>query len=142
MTVITPEIYRFRFIPEVPMDRARDLVAHAILLAQQVHGAARVRLDCGYYADDRMRALVVDARTKAGQSVAVFFTQLLLNEFGLAAFDVERVPKDDGFTRRGSLGMIVAWMNCRWRRAIRCLAYADDAGRSSIPTHRRGRAHG
>ena len=27
--------------------------------------------------------MVVDARTKAGQTVAVYFTQLLLNEFGL-----------------------------------------------------------
>jgi len=124
---MTPEIYRFRFTPEVSMDRARDLVAHAILLSQQVHGAARVRLDCGYYADDRMRALVVDARTKAGQSVAVFFTQLLLNEFGLSAFDVERVPKDDGFPRRGLLGRAAAWLNCRWRRAIRCLTRAGSA---------------
>ena len=97
MTSVTSEIYRFRFTPVVPMDRARDLVARAILMSQEIHGEARVRLDCGYFADDRTRSLVVDARTKAGQSVAVFFTQLLLNEFGLSAFDVERVPKDDGF---------------------------------------------
>ena len=116
---MTQEIYRFQFSPEVPMERARDLVAHAILLAQQIHGAARVRLDCGYCADDRRRALVVDARTKAGQSVAVFFTQLLLNEFGLSAFDVERVPKDDGFSRRGSLGRIVASLGSRCRSAVR-----------------------
>jgi len=127
MTVITPEIYRFRFTPEVPMDRARDLVAHAILLAQQVHGAARVRLDCGYYADDRMRALVVDARTKAGQSVAVFFTQLLLNEFGLSAFDVERVPKDDGFPLRGLLGRVPAWVSDRCRSVVRRLTRAGSA---------------
>ncbi len=52
MTPVTAEIYRFRFTPDVPMERARDLVAHAILLAQQIHGPARVRLDCGYWADD------------------------------------------------------------------------------------------
>jgi hypothetical protein len=127
MTVITPEIYRFRFAREVPMDRARDLVAHAILLAQQVHGAARVRLDCGYYADDRMRALVVDARTKAGQTVAVYFTQLLLNEFGLSAFDVERVPKDDGFPRRGLLGRVPAWVSDRCRSVVRRLTRAGSA---------------
>ena len=109
------------------MDRARDLVAHAILLAQQVHGAARVRLDCGYYADDRMRALVVDARTKAGQSVAVFFTQLLLNEFDLSAFDVERVPKDDGFPRRGLLGRAPAWVSDRCRSVVRRLTRAGNA---------------
>jgi len=127
MTIMTPEIYRFRFAREVPMDRARDLVAHAILLAQQVHGAARVRLDCGYYADDRMRALVVDARTKAGQCVAVFFTQLLLNEFGLSAFDVERVPKDDGFPRRGLLGRAPAWVSDRCRSVVRRLTRAGNA---------------
>jgi hypothetical protein len=126
---MTPEIYRFHFTPNVPMERARDLVAHAILLAQQIHGAARVRLDCGYCADDRKRALVIDARTKAGQSVAVFFTQLLLNEFGLTAFDVERVPKEDGFSRRGPLGRVVASLRDRCRGAVRRLLYEGDAGR-------------
>ena len=43
--------------------------------------------------------MVVDARTKAGQTVAVFFAQLLLNEFDMAAFTVERVPRKDGFAR-------------------------------------------
>ena len=124
---MTPEIYRFRFTPKVPMDRARDLVAHAILLSQQVHGAARVRLDCGYYADDRMRALVVDARTKAGQTVAVYFTQLLLNEFGLGAFDVERVPKDDGFPRRGLLRRVPAWVSDRCRSVVRRFTRAGSA---------------
>ena len=101
------------------MDRARDLVAYAILLSQQVHGEARVRLDCRYAADDRLRALVVDARTKAGQTVAVFFTQLLLNEFGLSAFEVERVAKDDGFPRRGLLGRAAARLGAYWRRVLR-----------------------
>lgn len=119
MTVITPEIYRFRFTPAVSMERARDLVAEAILLAEQIHGPARVRLDCGYCADDRMRSLVLDARTKAGQSVAVLFTQLLLNEFGMSAFDVERVPKDDGFPRRGHLGRLIASLGNRCRSVFR-----------------------
>ncbi len=121
---MTPEIYRFHFTPDVPMERARDLVAHAILLAQQIHGPARVRLDCGYCADDRKRALVIDARTKAGQSVAVFFTQLLLNEFSLSAFDVERVPREDGFSRHGLLGRLLASLGDRCRRALRRLLWA------------------
>jgi hypothetical protein len=131
ITPVTPEIYRFRFTPDVSMERARDLVAHAILLAEHIHGPARVRLDCGYFADDRKRCLVVDARTKAGQSVAVFYTQLLLNEFGLTAFDVERVPKDDGFTRRGVLGRVGSWLSDRCRGAVRCLTGARFAARRS-----------
>jgi len=127
MTPVTAEIYRFRFTPSVPMERARDLVAHAILLAQQIHGPARVRLDCGYWADDRKRSLVVDARTKAGQSVAVFFTQLLLNEFDLTAFDVERVPREDGFPRRGLLGRLVASLGDRYRGAARRFTRAGSA---------------
>ena len=127
MTPVTPEIYRFRFTPDVSMERARDLVAHAILLAQHIHGAARVRLDCGYFADDRKRSLVVDARTKAGQTVAVFFTQLLLSEFDLTAFDVERVPKNDGFARGGPRGRFAAWISARWRGAVRRLSRAGSA---------------
>jgi hypothetical protein len=129
MTPVTPEIYRFRFTPEVPMEHARDLVAQAILLAEGIHGPARVRLDCGYFADDARRSLVVDARTKAGQSVAVFFTQLLLNEFELAAFDVERVPKRDGFARQGRLRAMAVSIGGPWRRAMRWLM------RSGIVTH-------
>ena len=127
ITPVTAEIYRFRFTSDVSMERARDLVAEAILLAEHIHGPARVRLDCGYYADDRKRCLVVDARTKAGQSVAVFFTQLLLNHFDLTAFDVERVPKDDGFTGRGMLGRVGAWFSERWRRTVRRLTRTGNA---------------
>lgn len=127
ITPVTAEIYRFHFASDVSMERARDLVAEAILLAEKIHGPARVRLDCGYFADDRKRCLVVDARTKAGQSVAVVYTQLLLNEFGLTAFDVERVPKDDGFTRRGALGRVGAWLGERWRRTLQHLTRAGSA---------------
>ena len=115
---MSPEIYRFRFTPVVPMDRARDLVAHAILAAERVHGAGRVRLDVAYFADDQKRSLVIDARTKAGQTVATIFTDLLLGEFDMAAFDVERVPKDDGFPRRGLLGRALVWLGDRWHGAV------------------------
>ena len=124
---MTPEIYRFRFDPTVSMDRARDLVAHAILAAERVHGAGRVRLDVAYFADDQRRSLVIDARTKAGQTVATIFTDLLLGEFDMAAFDVERVAKDDGFTRRGLLGRTAAWLSGRYRGAIRRLTRAGSA---------------
>jgi hypothetical protein len=121
---MTPEIYRFRFDHTVSMDRARDLVAHAILAAERIHGAARVRLDCGYCADDEKGSLVVDARTKAGQTVAAIFTDLLLGEFDMTAFDVERVAKNDGFPRRRLLGRAAAWLGDRWRGAIRRLMRA------------------
>ncbi|GEM_PF-3404103 len=132
MTPETPEIYRFRFGPEVCMERAQDLVAYAILLAQQVHGEARVRLDCGYAADAGLRSLVVDARTKAGQTVALFFTEMLLKEFGMSAFSVERVPRNDGF-RRGGLTRAAAWLANRGRVLVRRLR------RRERPVHSPGR---
>jgi len=124
---MTPEIYRFRFDPTVSMDRARDLVAHAILAAERVHGAGRVRLDVAYFADDQKRSLVIDARTKAGQTVATIFTDLLLGEFDMTAFDVERVAKDDGFPRRGPVGRASAWLSDRWRGAVRRLMRTGNA---------------
>jgi len=124
---MTPEIYRFRFNPTVSMDRARDLVAHAILAAERVHGAGRVRLDVAYFADDQKRSLVVDARTKAGQTVATIFTDLLLGEFDMTAFDVERVAKDDGFARRGRLGRASAWLSDRCHGALRRLMRTGNA---------------
>ncbi|MFB3882436.1 MAG: hypothetical protein ACE149_14310 [Armatimonadota bacterium] len=127
MNPVTPEIYRFRFDAHVPMECARDLAAYAILFAQGVHGSARVRLDCRYFADDRRRSVVVDARTKAGQTMAVFFTQLLLDEFGMSGFSVERVPKNDGFLGRGALGHAAVWFVACCRRAGRRVARAATA---------------
>jgi hypothetical protein len=84
-------IYRFRCDPEVPMAEVRESLQVAILAAEGLHGAARVRLDFAYCADDAQRALVLDARAEAGMAVARVFTGFLTQQFGETAFRVERV---------------------------------------------------
>jgi len=88
---MTPEIFRFRFEPHLPMREVRDSLELAILAAEGVHGPAQVRLDFGYYADDEKRSLVVDARAEAGRTVAQVFIEFLTQQFGEHTFRVERV---------------------------------------------------
>jgi len=84
-------IYRFRFDPDVPMAEVHESLKLAIFAAEGLHGAARVRLDFAYCADDAKRSLVLDARAEAGMAVTRVFTGFLTQQFGETAFCVERV---------------------------------------------------
>jgi len=86
-------IYRFRFDPDVPMADVHESLKLAIFAAEGLHGAARVRLDFAYCADDGKRALVLDARAEAGRCVARILTGFLTQQFGETAFRVERVTQ-------------------------------------------------
>jgi hypothetical protein len=87
----TLSIYRFRLGPAVPMDDVHVYMATAIAAGESVFGAARVRLEFGYCADDDKRSLVADGRTQIGYLVVSIFTGLLLKQFGLTDFSVEPV---------------------------------------------------
>jgi len=87
-----PTIYRYTFRNHTPLDEVEASLLLAILAAEGVHGEAQVRLDAGYFLDEKHRVLVVDARTDVGVTVAQIFTSFLLREFGDDAFSIERVP--------------------------------------------------
>jgi len=84
-------IYRFRLHADVPMAEVRESLKLAVLAAEGLHGAAQVRLDFAYCADDEKRALVLEARGEAGIAVVRMFTGFLSQQIGETGFRVERV---------------------------------------------------
>ncbi len=84
-------IYRFRLHANVPMAEVRESLKLAILAAEGLHGAAQVRLDFAYCADDEKRTLVLEARGEAGIAVIRMFTGFLSQQIGETGFRVERV---------------------------------------------------
>lgn len=90
---MAPEIYRFRFESDACMKDVHESLLLSIFAAEGVHGRSCIRMDVAFFADDDKRALVVDARTEAGHTVARIFTNFLLRQFGEETFQVERVGR-------------------------------------------------
>lgn len=88
---MTEELYHYRFIPTVDMEQVIDFIVDAILISEDLHGAARTRLDCAYQADEIAGTVTIDACTEAGQTMAAVFTGLLLRHLAEDAFSVLRI---------------------------------------------------
>ena len=85
------EVYRYTFNENVPFQDVEESLLLAVLAAECLHGASRVRLDAGYCLDKEGRACVVDAATVVGQDICKIFTGFCIREFGEDSFKVERV---------------------------------------------------
>jgi hypothetical protein len=86
--VKTLGIYRFSFDETTGMQEVHLCMLLAISAAEGVYGAARVRLEFGYCADDVKRTLVADGRSEVGYDAICMFTALLLREPGLETFRI------------------------------------------------------
>ena len=91
-------ISRYTFEPDVPVKNVEETLMLAVLAAESLHGRAHVRLDASFCLDAKKRCCVVDARSEVGRSIARVFTGFLTQEFGDAAFGVERVAERDELT--------------------------------------------
>jgi hypothetical protein len=85
------QAYRYRFADRVDLRDAGDTLLLAVLAAEGLFGAAQVRLDFGFAADEAIGVIVVDASTDVGQAVNGIFTSFISREFGRGAFCVKRV---------------------------------------------------
>ena len=85
------ELYRYRFSESVSPRDLEETLLLAVLAAECLHGASRVRLDAAYSLDEDARACVIDASTVVGRDVSHLFTGFAAREFGEDAFSVERV---------------------------------------------------
>jgi hypothetical protein len=88
---MTANVYRFGFVPAVPLSEAELTLHLAIYAAEGLHGEARVRLDVSYQLDQPANAIVVDAGTEVGATLVKVFTHLLIRQFGEDGFHVRRV---------------------------------------------------
>jgi len=87
---MTANVYRFGFVPAVPLSEAELTLHLAIYAAEGLHGEARVRLDVSYQLDQPANAIIVDGETEVGATLVKVFTHLLIRQFGEDGFHVRR----------------------------------------------------
>ncbi|MCK6486641.1 MAG: hypothetical protein L6R00_21230 [Phycisphaerae bacterium] len=88
---MTANVFRFGFVPAVPLSEAELTLHLAIYAAEGLHGEARVRLDVRYQLDQPANAIIVDGETEVGATLVKVFTHLLIRQFGEDGFQVRRV---------------------------------------------------
>ena len=84
-------VYRFVFEPQIVLEEAEMTLQLAIFAAEGLFGAARVRLDFGYFVDEPSRTIIVAGTTEVGETIIKIFTGLALREFGEDAFRTRRI---------------------------------------------------
>lgn len=87
---MTKELYRYAFVPSVPIEEVEASLLLAIMATESLHGEAQTRLDAAHFLDPAKRACVIDAGTPVGRDLNRLFAGFLNREFGAEVFDVER----------------------------------------------------
>ena len=96
---MTSEIYRYNFVPALPLEDIEASLVLAIMSAESLHGEAQVRLDAAHFLDSDQHACVIDAGTPVGRDVNRLFVGFVSREFGEDAFTVERIEKSQKHTQ-------------------------------------------
>ena len=85
------EAYKYTISDDADLEAVEDTLLLAIVAAEGVYGAARVRMDGSCQMDKQARTVVIDAATAVGQHINRIFTNFLTREFGGEAFEVRRL---------------------------------------------------
>lgn len=88
-----PQVYRYEFDQAVSQQDAKDSLLLAVLAAECLHGASKVRLDAGYCWEKAKRSCVIDAGTQVGRQINQLFTGFAIRQFGSDSFKVEPVDQ-------------------------------------------------
>src|SRR5262245_59820911 len=91
--MMTRQLYRYAFKPDVPLDDIEAALVLAVLGAEALHVESQVRLDAGHYLDRERHACIIDAGTDVGKDLNRLFIIFLRQELGEDAFDVEHVDE-------------------------------------------------
>ena len=84
-------VLRFVFAHRVQISDAEATLHLAILAAEGLFGASRVRMDVAYSVDRAHRVIHLDTGSVPGDAVSRIFTVFAAREFGDASFTVGRV---------------------------------------------------
>jgi len=87
-------VYRYEFVPDVPLEEIEGTLLLAIFAAESVHGESQVRLDAAHHFDLDRHVCVIDTGTAVGRDLNKLFVGFFTREFGPDAFRVERVARD------------------------------------------------
>lgn len=85
------DVYRYEFAQAVEIEEVEATLVLAVAAAENLHGAAQVRLDAEFAFDPVLRVGVVNAATPVGRDLNKLFAGFLAREFGPDSFRVERV---------------------------------------------------
>ncbi len=91
---MTVGVFRFTFEPDVSLDEAEMTLQLATFAVEGLFGAARLRLEFGYYVDANRHAILADGTTEVGLAVVRVFVALLMREFDEDCFRVERITSN------------------------------------------------
>ena len=97
-----PVLYHVALKPGVRISDAELTLKLALLAAEGMHGARRVRTGCTFHRDPVRHALLVRAKASIGATVARVLRSFLTHEFGKGAFSVR--CRELGQSRRSSNG--------------------------------------
>jgi hypothetical protein len=84
-------VLRFVFADRVHISDAEATLHLAILAAEGLFGASRVRMDVAYFVDRTRRVIYLDTGSVPGDAVSRIFTLFAAREFGDTSFTVGRV---------------------------------------------------
>ena len=87
--------YRFVFTGKINLEEVEASLLLALLVAECLHGRARVRLDSSFRLDRKIRSCVIDAGTEVGRTISRVFSGFLSLEFGEEAFKVCPAVKEN-----------------------------------------------
>lgn len=85
-----PTLYHVALRPGVRLADAELTLKLALLAAEGVHGARRVRSGCTFHRDPIRHALTLRTNARVGATVARVLASFLAHEFGKDAFSVRR----------------------------------------------------
>jgi hypothetical protein len=88
---MSAEVYRYSFLPHVPVEDIEATLLLALWGAESLHGESQVRLDASHFLDTNRRAAVIDAGTPVGRDINRLFIGFIQREFGADSFVVTRV---------------------------------------------------
>lgn len=92
---MSTNVYRVTINRAVSVIEAEQTLHLAILAAEGLFGASRVRMDVSYHVDEPRQTLIIDGSTGVGRAVILMFIALLIHEIGRDAFTVRRVAQLD-----------------------------------------------
>ncbi len=82
---------RCKFSDAVVLHQAENSLLLALLAAEGLFGASRLRLECDCLIDPSINVIAVETTSQVGYAVAAIFTAFVSRKFGPENFDVRTV---------------------------------------------------
>jgi hypothetical protein len=82
------EVYRYHFESSIDIAEVEATLVLAMIAAEGLHGAAKVRLEASHRFDAQQRTCVIESTAPVGMDINRIFVGFLRREFGEESFKV------------------------------------------------------